>query len=389
MGGNIGGRFKPLILWFIFLSIAFYLLYHYTVTRYYHLVPSLLSFAVPLLMGLTLVVFFAPFCIVLAKKNNIVDKYLSPGNPKSGTPLLGGVSIYLAFVLVLFFHRPWSVEIMSVFFGGSIILILGTIDDISPLPSLVRLFGQIIASIIVMSSGLIISFMPDILWGNVIAVMITFIWILGIVNATNFLDGADGLATGMVTIAAVFFFLITLHLEQYDVALYASILIGCGIGFLLFNFKPAKLYLGDGGSTFLGFLLACIALYGGWSSRGVFMALGIPLLILGVLIFDMIYITLSRVKNGQIKNFKEWLDYRGRDHFHHRLMNLGLKEEYAVIFIYLICIIFGLSALVLENAQNSYPVVVLIIQATIILIVISILMIIGREKMDEMERRKH
>ena len=159
----------------------------------------------------------------------------------------------------------------------------------------------------------------------------------------------------------------------------ASIFAGCCFGFLMFNYKPAKIYLGDGGSTLLGFLLASFALYGGWSENGIIVALGIPVLILGVLIFDMIYITLSRVKNGKVRTVREWLDYRDRDHFHHRLINIGLKEEDAVLFIFIICIILGLSALVLENTQFSYPAILLIIQGSLIFVVTSILMLVGRK----------
>ncbi|VAX37873.1 Undecaprenyl-phosphate alpha-N-acetylglucosaminyl 1-phosphate transferase, partial [hydrothermal vent metagenome] len=240
-------------------------------------------------------------------------------------------------------------------------------------------FGQVAASAIIMSTGLIVSFMPDTWWGQIIAVIITLIWILGIINATNFIDGIDGLATGFTIIAAIFFLIITLHLEQFYVALMAAILVGSCLGFLLFNFKPAKIYLGDGGSTFLGFMLASFALYGEWSFRGPVIALGIPVLILGVLIFDMIYITISRIRNGHVHNFHEWLDYTGKDHFHHRLMNLGFKEEHAVIFIYIIAIILGLSALIVEHARVSYPVVVLMVQAILIFVIISILMLMGRK----------
>ncbi len=256
------------------------------------------------------------------------------------------------------------------------------------LSSEVRLIAQLGVSLYVAFSGLMVSFMPDHWWGNLLAIAITVSWIIGIINATNFIDGVDGLATGMAVIAAGFFFLITLHLQQYHVALIAAVLLGCGLGFLIFNFKPAKIILGDGGSTFIGFVLACIALYGGWSSWGPIIALGIPILILGVLIFDVIYITISRIKNGQVRTFKEWLDYHGRDHFHHRLMNIGFKEHEAVLFIYMITVVLGLSALVIEHARISYPVVILLIQASLIFLIISILMLVGREIVEESNEEK-
>lgn len=268
----------------------------------------------------------------------------------------------------------------AIIIASSIIVVMGTIDDIWPLSSITRLLGQLLAAGIVMSVGVKVSFLPHTWWGDALSVLLTSIWILGIVNATNFADGADGLATGFTVIASIFFFLISLHLDQFSILLISSLLVGAGLGFLVFNFKPAKIYLGDGGSTFLGFMLACLSLYGGWSKWNPMIAAGIPIMILSVLIFDMIYITVSRIKNNHVHNFKEWLDYRGNDHFHHRLIHLGFKEDAAVVFIYSTSIMMGLNALVIEHSRTSFPVVVLVIQAIMIFINITILMLIGRRK---------
>jgi UDP-GlcNAc:undecaprenyl-phosphate/decaprenyl-phosphate GlcNAc-1-phosphate transferase len=363
----------PLLLYLIpFLGFLF-LLKYYVETRYVYWIHSLVKYCIPAASAFILALILVPLCMKVARQFKVLDK------SGSKVPLLGGTGVFLSFLIVLCIYQPWPPQIEAIIMASGIILILGTLDDIKPLSSIVRLIGQLAAAGIVMSAGLKISFMPDTWWGEFAAILITTIWILGIVNATNFVDGVDGLASGFSVIACTFFFLITFHLQQSGPALIAAIVIGAGLGFLVFNFKPAKIYLGDGGSTFLGFILACLALYGGWSSWGPIIALGIPVLILGVLIFDMIYITISRIKNGHVHNVREWLDYRGRDHFHHRLINLGFKEEEAVLFIYSITIILGLSALVIEHARVSYPVVVLLIQATMIFICITILMLIGRQ----------
>jgi len=317
--------------------------------------------------------------IFIARKARIICIPDSRKKDKVPTPLLGGCALFLSIGIVLYAYRPLSDQMFSILIGATIIFLLGAIDDIWKLSSLVRLAGQLLASGIVMANGIIISFMPDTIVGNIGAVVITLVWILGIVNATNFADGLDGLATGIALIAGIFFFLIPLHLGQYQVCLLAAVLIGSCGGFLIFNFKPAKIYLGDGGSTLVGFLLACLALYGGWSDRGPFVALGIPVLILGVLIYDMIYITVSRIRRGTVKNFRQWLDHRGQDHLHHRLMNLSFSERYAVLFIYLLSIILGMSALAIENSRTSYHVVATLIQAFLIFIVITILMLTGRK----------
>ena len=361
------------------LFIFLFLLHHYITTRYHHLFPALTYYLYSTFFAFVITAVLTPIVMKIARKFNLLEYHTFPKEKKMPTPYIGGVAIYLTFLTVLCFYQPWTTQTKGILLGGTIIWIMGTIDDIRPLTSTLRLVGQLIASGIVISSGLVVSFMPDTVWGNALALVITTVWIIGIINATNFIDGVDGLATGCVVLAAGFFFLITLHLEQHSVAILASILAGCGLGFLIFNFAPSKIILGDGGSTFMGFVLACLALYGGWSNWGPIIALGIPVLILGILIFDVIYITISRIKNGQVRTVRQWLDYHGHDHLHHRLMHMGFKEKEAVIFIYLIAIVLGLGALVIEHARVSYPVVLLLIQATLIFLIISILMLVGRE----------
>ncbi|MCB9747894.1 MAG: undecaprenyl/decaprenyl-phosphate alpha-N-acetylglucosaminyl 1-phosphate transferase [Candidatus Omnitrophica bacterium] len=368
-----------LFFYLIPILILFFLLNYYVSTRYKHWIPQILEYSIPCLLSMLLVFFFTPIIIYIAKKFSIVDLTEKKEGFKIPIPLLGGTAIFLAVFITSLMNQPFSRQSLSILLGGAIIFIFGTIDDIKPISSTIRLFAQLIASLIVISAGLTVSFLPETWWGDFLTAGITFIWILGIVNALNFFDGADGLATGMSVIAAFFFFMITLHTEQFQVTLLAAIVIGVGLGFLIFNFKPAKIYLGDGGSTLFGFLLACLALYGGWSSRGPVVAFGIPVLILGVLIFDMIYITISRIRNGHVKTIRQWLDYRGNDHFHHRLINLGFKEHHAVLFIYTICVILGMSALAIENAKASFPVVILMLQAVLIFLNISILMLMGRK----------
>jgi UDP-GlcNAc:undecaprenyl-phosphate GlcNAc-1-phosphate transferase len=371
----------------IFALALFFLLQRYIAAVYPYLISPLLQHFFPALWAFLVMMVVTPVAMFLARKFSILDKWPEPEDRAQPVPLLGGSAIFISFVLIMFLHYPWPPRTASILIGGGIIFVLGTVDDIRPLSSTVRLIGQVAASFIVMSSGLVVSFLPDMPGGFVLEILITLFWIIGIINAANFVDGVDGLAAGFAAIASVFFFLITLHLGQYHVSLLASVLIGCGAGFLVFNFKPAKIYLGDGGSTFLGFLLASFAVYGEWSGRGPVIALGIPALVLGVLIFDMIYITISRIQNGRVRNFREWLDYRGKDHFHHRLMLIGFKEEETVVFIYLISIILGLSALVLENVRVSYPVILLMMQAALIFFVVIMLMRVGRENVQERQRK--
>lgn len=379
--------YLPFLAYLIPLVAFIFLIKYYIRTRYHHFVPYLYEYFLPAMFAFVLVLIMIPICIKIARHFNIQDPSGSAKSHLIQTPLLGGIGIFAAFLIVALFYLPWTVQMAAIIIASSIIVIMGTIDDIRPLSSIIRLLGQLIAAGIVMSVGVKISFLPHTWWGESLSILITSIWILGIVNATNFADGADGLATGFAVIACIFFFLISLHLDQFSILLIPSILIGAGLGFLVFNFKPAKIYLGDGGSTFLGFMLASLSLYGGWSKWNPMIAAGIPVMILSVLIFDMIYITISRIKNNHVHNFKEWLDYRGDDHFHHRLMHLGFKEDAAVVFIYSTSIVMGLNALVIEHARTSFPVVVLVIQATMIFINIAILMLIGRQRYPDVPQK--
>ena len=377
---KISCGYLPFFVYLIPLAAFIFILKYYVRTRYHHFIPYLYEYFLPAFFAFVLMLILIPLCIKIARHFNVQDSSGGAQNLSAPTPLLGGIGIFTAFLIVALFYQPWTPQLTAIIVASSIMVVMGTIDDIRPISSIIRLLGQLLAAGIVISVGVKVSFLPHVWWGDVLSVVITCIWILGIVNATNFVDGADGLATGFTVIACIFFFLISLHLDKFSILLITSILIGAGLGFLVFNFKPAKIYLGDGGSTFLGFVLACLSLCGGWSNWNPVIAAGIPIIILSVLIFDMIYITISRIKNGRVHNFKEWLDYRGEDHFHHRLMYLGFKENQAVVFIYSISIVMGLSALVIEHARNSFPMVVLVIQSIMIFINITILMLIGRQK---------
>ncbi|MBF0330294.1 MAG: undecaprenyl/decaprenyl-phosphate alpha-N-acetylglucosaminyl 1-phosphate transferase [Candidatus Omnitrophica bacterium] len=347
------------------------------ILAYQHLWDMILRFAAPFALSAVAVAALTPGMIVVARKYNIMDIPNERKIHSKPVPRLGGLALLIGFWVVALINLPWNKEFAAIIAGATIIGVMGIMDDVRSLSSRIRLVGQLIASFLVIWAGLIVSFMPKTWWGQVMAGIITVLWIIGIVNALNFADGLDGLATGMTFIASTFFFLIAIYLGQPHVACVAAMLAGCCLGFLVWNFKPAKIYLGDGGSTFLGFVLACLALYGGWSHDGFIVALGIPTIILGVLIFDMFYITIARIKNGSVTTFQQWLDFTGKDHFHHRLMSLGFSEVMAVVFIYLVCLVLGLNVLMLEKVQSPLAVSILFINALFIFTIIFLLMRVG------------
>jgi UDP-GlcNAc:undecaprenyl-phosphate GlcNAc-1-phosphate transferase len=292
-------------------------------------------------------------------------------------PLLGGLAIYISYVLTIFLNFSFSIELKGIVIGGTIILLMGIIDDIKHLSATWKLIGQVLASSTLILFGVKLSFLPNTWWGNGGEVLLTVIWIVGITNAVNFFDGMDGLATGVTAICALSFFIVAQITGQGYLGYLTIALAGSCLGFLKFNFKPASIFLGDAGSTFLGFTLAGIAVMGGWAEKNPKIALTLPILILSIFIFDMMYITIARVLSGAVKNFKGWIEYTGKDHLHHRLVTLGLKETQTVLFIYLIAACLGIGGINLRATENM-KIYFEFLQVFFIYVIIVILMLAGR-----------
>jgi UDP-GlcNAc:undecaprenyl-phosphate/decaprenyl-phosphate GlcNAc-1-phosphate transferase len=320
-------------------------------------VTESLMWAYILLLSFGLACALVPTIMWLAEKLGAVDK---PGGRKTHqhvTPLMGGSAIFLGFALVLFLAQDilyFTQQHKGVALGATLIFIVGLLDDVWGLTAKIRLLAQVLAVGILIKFGATLSFLPETWWGHLGEYIITFLWVIGITNAINFLDGMDGLASGTTAINAIFFSLVALRADGSEMLLLAIALAGSCLGFLPFNFrrhKPASIFLGDSGSNFLGFTLAGIGILGEWGNDG-WVGLVVPIVILGVPIFDTSLTTVVRIATGQVHNFGQWLHFTGRDHFHHRLSDLGLGNKRAVWVIYLISAIQGLEALVLKNARG-------------------------------------
>lgn len=305
-----------------------------------------------------------------------------PGHRKiheNPIPLLGGLSIYLGAVLTFAFFRQSFQVLWPVLIGATIIMYLGVIDDIKGLSAQLRLYTQVIVAVIVVSLGVRISFLPHSFLGDIGEFIVTVIWIVGVTNAFNYLDGLDGLATGSAALNFFSFFIILYSTGQFELGLAAVILMGACLGFLPHNFfNKNKMFLGDGGSTFLGFMLSGIALSGNWASDNI-VKLSIPILIMGVPIFDMIFTTIMRIKEEKVKNFMEWLRYGGKDHFHHCLVDLGLSQRGAVLFIYYLTFSLGLGAIMVSN-DTAVEGALTILQASIVFGIIGVLIVVGKKR---------
>lgn len=323
-----------------------------------------------------------PFMVHLGHQWGLVDQPSERKIHVHPTPRLGGVAVYLGFlgsVLLNSILPDWMIATLA---AGSLLLIVGVIDDVWELPAASKLVAQLVAAGIVISTGKILTLFPGGPVGDVANVMLTLLWIVGITNAFNFFDGMDGLATGLAILIAGFMGAVAFETNQPELGWLAIAIIGAGVGFLPYNFrgrKPAVIFLGDGGATFLGFTLACLAVKGNWADHSPIVSFSNPLLIFGVLIYDMIHITVERMATGKVRSIKGWLDYVGKDHLHHRLERALGSRQASVAMICLMTICLGLAALALREAGTAEA-LLLLVQACLIVVMITILEWSGRQK---------
>jgi len=340
-----------------------------------------------LLLSYLITVGLTPLVRELALKVGAVDQPSPRKIHQAATPLLGGVAVYLAFLIALLANARGMVDplivtegILGVLIGGTMLFLVGIRDDIREVPALTKLLVQVAAAGIVVWSGKLLTLFPHGLMGNALNVLLTVFWIVGITNAFNFFDGMDGLATGLAIIIAFFMGIVAFQTSQSPLGWVAVALIGSGLGFLPYNFRPrrsATIFLGDAGSTFLGFTLACLAVKGNWARGRPIVSLSIPILIFGILIYDMVLMTVERIYTGKVTTLRQYLEYVGKDHMHHRLERALGSRTGAVLMIFLLSIALGLTGVVSRSARTM-DALFLLVQATIILVVVSILERRGR-----------
>ena len=257
-------------------------------------------------------------------------------------PLLGGAAIYRAFILVLLFYgdRSYVNEVVGIFVGATFISLMGVADDRWGLGSYAKLLGQLAAAGVLIFSGVQVQ-----VFGSWLDIVVTLIWVIGITNALNLLDNMDGLAGGIAMIAAVYFTLLASMSGQYLVGALAAALAGACAGFLVYNWNPAHIFMGDTGSLFLGFLLAAVGIKLRFPSNSVMVTWMIPVLVLGVPVFDTTLVFVSRLRRG-----KNPLTTPGRDHLSHRLAQLTGSRREAVLLCYLLGGALGLGAVFVTQA---------------------------------------
>jgi UDP-GlcNAc:undecaprenyl-phosphate GlcNAc-1-phosphate transferase len=220
-------------------------------------------------------------------------------------PRLGGLAIYIAFTVIVLIMIPFNTKLAGMLVGATMIVALGIIDDIRPLPAKVKLPVQVLAAIVVVCSGVKVEWVTNpfdsvdgMSYLGLWSYPITVFWIVGVTNTLNLIDGLDGLAAGTATIASVSLMVVSVINGHGAVAVYTAALAGAAFGFLPHNFNPAKIFMGDTGSTFLGFVLAAISIEGAIKGAAT-LAIAIPLLALGLPIFDTAFAIIRRAVNGK------------------------------------------------------------------------------------------
>jgi UDP-GlcNAc:undecaprenyl-phosphate GlcNAc-1-phosphate transferase len=293
--------------------------------------------------ALILAVGVTPLARQAALRLGVIDAPNARKIHAAPVPLLGGAAIYVSFLLVLLFFgdRFYVNQFVGIFVGATLMSLMGVLDDRWGLGSYVKLIGQVLAACILIYSGVSVQ-----LFGGWLDWVITIVWVVGITNAVNFLDNMDGLSGGIAMIAAVFFTLLAAMSGQYLVGALAAALAGACAGFLIYNWNPAHIFMGDTGSLFLGFLLSAVAIKLRFPSSSTTVTWLIPVLVMALPIFDTTLVFFSRLRRG-----KNPLTTPGKDHLSHRLARLTGSRREAVLICYLIAGAAGLLAVFLTQTN--------------------------------------
>lgn len=290
---------------------------------------------------------------------------------------LGGLAIVSGFIITILFNLIVSIvdkdnpikpdnRLWGLLIGISIIVLMGLIDDLKGLRAKYKLLFQLAAAIIVVILGTKIQIITNpfsdagFKLGPVIYYPLTVFWIVGVTNAINLIDGLDGLAAGVSTIASLSLFFVSVISGRWDVAIITAALAGSTLGFLPYNFNPAKIFMADTGSNFLGFTLGVISIQGTFKSYAA-IAIAIPLLVLGLPLFDTLFAIIRRIIRG--KSIME----ADRGHLHHRLLDMGLSHKQSVVVMYILSGALGLCAIVLADKGVFVAIILVILVSAFII----------------------
>jgi UDP-GlcNAc:undecaprenyl-phosphate GlcNAc-1-phosphate transferase len=326
-----------------------------------------MSYLAPIILAFIFSVVLTPIVRKLAEKLKIVDYPSSRKIHKKPIPLLGGLAIFISFFIatIIFWHLGYiedlkihNYQIAAILLSGLILIFGGFLDDKYNLKPSHQIIWPILSILIVLFSGIRIEYITNPFGGVIqfslaIGTLTAFFWLLGMVYTTKFLDGLDGLASGITAIAAIIIFIVSLYwdIPSSGTSVLALILAGSCLGFLVFNWHPAKIFLGEGGSVFCGFMLGVLSIISGSK-------IATALLIMGIPILDVVWVIIARILKGQSPVEGD------RKHLHFRLLDIGLSHRQAVMFLYFVTAIFGAASLFLHSKGKIITLAILAIIMT-------------------------
>lgn len=327
------------------------------------------KFVIPFLAAFILTFIQMPFTIKFAKKKGFLDVPKDERRVhKKPIPVGGGIAMVISVSILMIYYLPINKNLMMTLIASLIIAISGLYDDKEGLSPKLKFLFQILAAVILILGGMKIEFFTNpfdshdaLLILNILSIPVTIFWVCGITNTINLIDGLDGLASGVSMICAISMFFITYKMGRYDVSLVCVLVAGACLGFLPFNFNPAKIFMGDTGALYLGFMLSYISI-SGFLKQAAILMIFVPVLILGVPVFDTAFAMVRRKLSG--KSMVE----ADKGHLHHRLLRMGLNQRQTVVILYSISAIFGVLANLISRFHSS---IALVISIGVLLLIIA------------------
>ena len=320
-----------------------------------------------------------PIAIIVLRKLGLLDTVKEDRLHQRPVPRLGGVVMFFAFAVAVILPGYRSRAFNGVMVGALICLVIGAIDDLTggKIPGIWKLATLVLVTFIMQWFGVHLQAFKN-PW---LDTLVMILWVVGVTSAFNGIDNMDGLASGVAIIVSAVYLFISMQAwwvvkTETSLAWFGMLsagLIGTNLGFLIYNSKPARIFMGDSGSFFLGFMLAALGVMGEWNENRI-ISCTIPVLVLGVPLFDFAYVVITRILTGQTRTLVQVINHCGMDHISHRLTWIGFSQRRAVLFVYLICIAFGATGILLRNSVNYLDSALGILQGLSILTIVVVLM---------------
>ena len=327
------------------------------------------KYIIPFLAAFVLTFIQMPFTIKLAKKKGFLDVPKDERRVhKKPIPVGGGIAMVITVTLLMLYYLPINKSLIMTLLASLVIALSGLYDDKKDLSPKLKFLFQILAGVLLVLGGMKIEFITNpfdshdaLFILNMLSIPVTIFWVCGITNTINLIDGLDGLASGVSMICAISMFFITYNMGRYEVSMVCALVAGACLGFLPFNFNPAKIFMGDTGALYLGFMLSYISI-SGFLKQAAILMIFVPVLILGVPVFDTAFAMVRRKLSG--KSMVE----ADKGHLHHRLLKMGLNQRQTVVILYSISAIFGVLANLISRFHSS---IALVISLGVLLIIIA------------------